>query len=167
MKKWLLVPVLFLTFVLSGCFSDPVQEDLLVYLNEDLAEIAHLENEALSAYESVTGANYTDDYILYEMMLLEVIPTYQRFETELESIKVKTDELREAHEIYIEAVNLQSNAFIRIVTALEEYDRAKIEEANQMLSEARKLFRDYNHEIERLADEHNVELTGPVDGEVL
>ncbi|WP_428910937.1 hypothetical protein [Niallia sp. Krafla_26] len=167
MRKWLLVPVLFLAFILSGCFSDPVQEDLLVYLNEDLAEISHLENEAISAYESVTGANYTDDYILYETMLLDVIPTYRDFLNELEAITVKTDEIREAHEMYIEAVNLQNDAFIKIVTALEEYDRGKIEEANQMLSDARKLIRDYNYKIESLAEKHNVELSDPVDGDVL
>jgi hypothetical protein len=167
LKKWLLVPVLFFTFILSGCFSDPVQDDLLVYLNEDLAEIAHLEDEALTAYESVTGPNYTDDYILYETLLIEVIPAYQEFQNELESITVKTDELLDAHETYIEAVNLQSSAFLKIVTAIEEFDRAKIEEANGMLNDARKLMRDFNHDIEKLADEHNVELTGPVDGDVL
>lgn len=167
LKKWLLALVLFFTFILSGCFSDPVQEDLLVYLNEDLSEISHLENEAVTAYESVTGSNYTDDYTLYDTLLLDVIPAYQEFQDKLESISVKTDELREIHETYIEAVNLQSNAFLKIVTALEEYDSGKIEEANEMLSEARKLIREYNHEIEKLAKEHNVELTDPVDENVL
>jgi hypothetical protein len=167
LKKILLFTALLFTFILSGCFGDPVQDDLLKYLNEDLAEITPLETEAISAYESVTGTNFTSDAELYDTLTFEVVPTYQEFADELESIKVETDELREVHEGYIEGVNLQYNAFIKIVTALEELDRSKIEEANAMLDDARKLMRDFNHNIEKLAEEHNVELTEPVDKNTL
>jgi hypothetical protein len=167
LKRLLLIPVLLLTFILSGCFSDPVQDDLLVYLNEELAAISHLEKEALTAYESATGANYTSDQELYDTLNFEVIPTYQEFATKLEAIKVETEEVREIHEGYIEAVNLQYNAFVKIVTALEELDPEKIEEANSMLDEARSLLRDFKYNIEQLAKEHDVRLTEPVDDSTL
>ncbi|WP_256241324.1 hypothetical protein [Bacillus sp. V3B] len=163
MKNFFLVPVLLLTFILSGCFSDPVQDDLLVYLNEELADISHLENEALTAYESVTGPNYTSDQELYETLTFQVIPAYQEFADKLEDIKVETEELREIHEGYIDGVNLQYNAFVTVVTALDELDPGKIEEANAMLNEARTLMRDFNDNIEQLAEEHDVRLTEPVD----
>lgn len=168
LKKLLLVPVLLLTLILSGCFSDPVQEDLLVYLNEELAAISHLEKEALTAYESVTtGVNDTSDQELYDTLNLEVIPAYQEFATKLEAIKVETEELREIHEGYIEAVNLQYDAFVKIAIALEELDPGKIEEANSMLDEARPLLRDFKYNIEQLAKEHDVRLTEPVDNPTL
>ena len=163
LKKLIWVPVLLLTFILSGCFSDPVQDDLLVYLNEELAAISHLEKEALTAYESVTGVNYTSDQELYDTLKFEVIPTYQEFSTKLEAITVETEELREIHEGYINAVNLQYNAFVKVTIALEELDLGKIEEANSMLDEARTLLRDFKYNIEQLAKEHDVRLTEPAD----
>jgi hypothetical protein len=111
------------------------------------------------AYHSVTGANYTSDQALYDALLFDVIPTYQEFADKLEAIRLETEEVREIHEGYIEGVNLQYNAFIKIVTALEEQDRGMIEEANLMLDESRKLLRDFNYDIQKLADEHQVELT--------
>jgi Tfp pilus assembly protein PilP len=47
--------------LLSGC-GDPVQDDLLKYVNEDLKELAVLEEDAIAEYDSVTGDNYVDDY---------------------------------------------------------------------------------------------------------
>jgi hypothetical protein len=159
LKRILIFPIFIFTFLLSGCFEDPVQEELLVYVNEDLSDIVALEEEAILAYHSVTGANYTSDQALYDALLFDVIPTYQEFADKLEAIRLETEEVREIHEGYIEGVNLQYNAFIKIVTALEEQDRGMIEEANLMLDESRKLLRDFNYDIQKLADEHQVELT--------
>ncbi|MDC7770424.1 hypothetical protein POL88_15970 [Priestia megaterium] len=154
MKKVLfcLVPLLFL---LSACFSDPVQDDLIDY---NLKKAAQLEKEAIDAYDSVTGANYTSDAVMYDTMTSEVIPTYRKFVDELENIDVETDDLRKVHEGYIKAANTQYNAFIKIVSALEKQDRNLIAEANAMLDEARKGIRDYNAAIKKLAKEHDVKI---------
>lgn len=157
------IPIFLFTLLLSGCFSDPVQEELLVYLNEELPDITKLEINAINAYDSVTGANYSSDQELYDVLLLDVIPTYQEFAGKLEAIRLETDEVREIHEDYIEGVNLQYNAFNKIITALEQQDRAMIEEANVMLDEARKILRDFNFSIEKLANEHEVELTETIE----
>jgi len=163
LKKLIIFPVLLFTLFLSGCFADPVQEELLVYLNEELPAITNLEEDAIAAYESATGANYTSDLDLYDVLSLDVIPTYQQFTDKLEAIRLKTDEVRGVHEIYIEGANLQYNAFNKIISALEEQDRGMIEEANTMLDEARKLLRDFDHGIEKLAEEHNIELSENFD----
>jgi hypothetical protein len=153
-----LVPLLFL---LSACFSDPVQDDLIDYNNHDLKKAAQLEKEAIDAYDSVTGANYTSDAVMYDTMTSEVIPTYRKFVDELENIDVETDDLRKVHEGYIKAANTQYNAFIKIVSALEKQDRNLIAEANAMLDEARKGIRDYNAAIKKLAKEHDVKIEEP------
>lgn len=159
MKKLILLPVFLFTLVLSACFSDPVLDELLVYLNDELPKITPLEMEAISAYDSVTGTNYTSDQALYDALLVDIIPTYQEFADKLEGIRLETEEVREVHEGYIEGVNLQYNAFNKIVTALEQQDRAMIEEANLLLDQGRKHLRDFKFNIEKLASEHEVELT--------
>lgn len=153
--------------LVTGCLNDPVQDDLITYINDDIPTVFELELKAVGTYDSVTGPNYTDDIVLYEALVNEIIPTYNEFVRELEAISIDTDEVREIHEGYIKGANLQYNAFVRMVTALEQQDRQLIEEANSMLDEARKLMRDYQVNIKNLAEEHNVELTENLDSETL
>ncbi|MEN1969229.1 hypothetical protein WMZ97_14285 [Lentibacillus sp. N15] len=158
MKKVLLgiVPFIFM-FLLTGCFGDSVQDDILNYTNKQMAKAYDLENTALSAYDDVSGANYTDDQTMYTAMVNDVIPNYNEFTKELNNIKVETDELREIHELIIRGADTQYNAFVKIVRALEEQDSGMIEEANGMLDDAKKDLRDYQTQLDKLAKEHDVE----------
>lgn len=158
MKGKVVVIGVMMMFLLTGC-SDPVQEDLLTYVNEDLKDLADLENEAIAEYESVTGDNYVDDYTTYVHIEDVVMPMYKDFLDQLEEVDPATAEVREIHELYIEAVNMQNNAFIKILAALDQQDYEMIADANEMLADGRAGIRKYTNELERLADEHNVELT--------
>lgn len=157
MKKILFAIFLPLVLLLSGCFGDPIQDDLLNYSNEEMKTAIELENAALSAYDSVTGTNYSDDQTMYVAMVDEVVPNYNEFIKEIDAIKVETDELKEIHELLIKGADIQYNAFVKIIKALETQDASLIEEANGMLEDARKNMRDYRNELDKLAKEHNVE----------
>lgn len=157
MKKVILCTILPIIFVLSACFSDPIQDDLMNYVNKEMTAAFELEATAVTAYDQVSGINYTDDVTMYDALVLTVIPTYNEFIKELNTIPIDTEELREIHEIYIEGADLQYNAFVKIVRALETQDPLLIEEANGMLEEARSLLREYQNEIDKLAKEHDVE----------
>ncbi|WP_130293409.1 membrane lipoprotein lipid attachment site-containing protein [Fictibacillus sp. BK138] len=157
MKKYILASFLVLAFILSGC-SDPVQDDLMDYINEKTPKLAEKELAAVGKYENVTGANYTNDETLYFALKDEIIPEYNDFINELEAVEIETDDLRKIHEDYIEAANIQSSAFLMIVTAIENQDSSLINEANEKLNTARKMIRDYQTDIDKLAKEHDVEL---------
>ncbi|MEH7116506.1 hypothetical protein V7128_03645 [Neobacillus vireti] len=158
MKKGLLAIVFPFLLLLSGCFSDPVQDDLLNYVNKEIKPAGKLEAAAVSAYEAVSGANYTDDQTMYDALTKEVIPNYNEFIQELDSVKIETDELRKIHEIYIEGADIQYKAFVTIKQALEEQDPALIQKANDMLADARAHIRDYKSKLNKLAKEHNVKI---------
>jgi len=147
-----------LLLLLAGCGKDPVQEDLLNYVNEDLPAVAELETDAMNAYDSVTGSNYTDDLTTYNTIVEEVIPTYNEFIKELEAISVETDEVSKVHEQYIDVANLQSSAFVNITDALKKGDMGLIADANDQLTEARKGMREYKSDLKKLAKEHDVTL---------
>ncbi|MCM3568597.1 hypothetical protein [Neobacillus mesonae] len=159
MKKGVTAAFLFLMMVfLSGCFGDPIQDDLVNYINNEMKDAAEYEKTAVSAYESVTGANFVDDQTLYDTLMNDVIPNYNSLIKELDKAKIETDELREIHEIYIEGADIQYNAFAKIKQALEEQDANLIQEANEMLADARKHIREYQTKLEKLAKEHDVKL---------
>ncbi len=151
----LLVPIFFL---LAGCLNDPVQDDLLNYVNKEIKGAAKLESKAVSAYESVTGTNYTDDQTTYDALNHEIIPAYNKFRNELDDIKIETDELKKVHEIYKEGAEMQSDAFKKIKQAIENQDANQIQEANTMLADARKLINDYKKKLNQLAKEHDVKI---------
>jgi hypothetical protein len=157
MKKYILASFLFLVFILSGC-GDPVQDDLLDYVNETMPSLGKEEMKIVGKYEDVTGPNYTDDQTLYDALKVEIIPAYNQYIEDLESVKVEKDELRKIHEDYIEAANIQASAFLTIITALENQDSGLINEANEKLNTPRKMMRDYQNAVEKLAKEHDVKL---------
>jgi len=157
-KRWLLAIFLPIMILFSGCFSDPVQDDLLNYVNKEMKEAAKLEETAVSAYEGVSGTNYQNDQTMYDVLNRDVIPNYSEFIKELDSVKIETDKLREIHEIYIEGADIQFNAFAIIKQAIEEQDADLIQKANDMLADARRHLREYQTKLNKLAKEHDVEI---------
>lgn len=160
MKRYLVcsVAVIFVSLFLLGCGQDPVQKDLLDYLNNKMPALADMESEVISNYDSVTGANYTSDEEMYTMLTEKVIPKYRDFISELEEIQPQTQEVSELHELYISAVNKQYNAVVQIVAALESQDTNLVVEANEKLNEGRKGIRNFHSKLQALAAEHNVEI---------
>jgi PBP1b-binding outer membrane lipoprotein LpoB len=158
MKKSILALLLISVLVLAGCFSDPVQDDLLNYINKETTSAAQFEDKAISTYGSVSGVNYQDDQTLYDALVNEIIPDYTKFIEELESVNIETDELKEIHDIYLTGANHQFNGFLKIVEALEHQDIGMIEEANKMLDEGKKNISEYLDKLNELAEDHNVEI---------
>ena len=132
------------------------QDLLLKYLNEDLYNVVVYENIVSTTYDSVSVNNYTDDYTMYTALIDTIITNSLQLINEAEAIECGFDELREVHELYIKAMNIQHQAFTIIVVAIENQDSSKISEANELLYEARKYYRDYLSELESLCTANDV-----------
>jgi hypothetical protein len=156
-RRVLAVAVFGLVLVLAGC-GGRVQDDIVNYLNEEMKTAQTLEEKAVSAYEGVSGVNYSNDQTMYDALVNEVIPNYTDLLSELETVRIETEELKEVHEIYLSGAKLQYSAFEKIIEALEKQDASLVEEANQLLNEGRLQIEDYNDKLDELAKEHNVEI---------
>lgn len=132
-------------------------QDFTIYLDEIIL-LAPEEDRIIGLYDSVTGVNYTDDEILYSTLFDEIVPSYRQFVLELESIMPKNTRIRELHELYIDAANIQYNSFTLMLSALEEQDMDKVTQANQGLDDARALLRDWLYEVEAISVETGVSL---------
>jgi len=157
MIKRVLLVACFL-WVFTGC-SNPIKEDLINYINNELPNVVEAENTAITAYDSVTGANYTDDYTLYYTLTEKIIPTYREFLTGMEAItlRLKTKEVRALNEKYIEAASTQNNAFALLKSILETQDGSKIADFNDRLDKGRKLVREWQIEIQDLCKKNGVQ----------
>jgi hypothetical protein len=154
MKKFV-VPVVLL--VLASC-SNPIRDDLLAYINTELPNIVTYETEAITAYDSVSGNNYADDYTMYEVLTETIIPTYRELVDGVEAItlRLKTKEVRALNEKYVEAADAQMNGFIILKTALETQDGGLIVDFNERLDKGRRLTREWQIELQDLCDKNGV-----------
>lgn len=151
--------IILVSLLLLGCEQqNPVQDDLLNYLNDELAPLADTETEIIDSYDSVMGLNYTSDEEAYNVLTEDVMPKYREFALELEEIQPTTQEVREIHDLYIAAVNKQYNAIVQMIAALEHQDTNLVVEANEKLDEGRAGIRDYRNKLHALAAEHHVEI---------
>jgi len=157
MKKFNLL-LLFISLITFSSCKNEVQEDLKNYINVELPKFINHESEIINAYGSVTGDNYQSDEIAYEK-LNEIIPAYQSFIAELESISknLKTKEVKDLHEKCIKSHQLQFSGMSLMVSALENQDMKTITEANEKLNDGRKLIREFETELAKLAKENNIE----------
>jgi hypothetical protein len=147
-----------LCIFLTQCSSDPVEKDLLNYINVELPKVASLESEAVGAYESVAGENYTNDSAMYYKIKEVVLPKYTEFATKLKAITPATDELKKIHAEYVEASQDQLEGFTIILDALEKQSIEEVKQANVDLAAAGKLISDWKKDLTETCKKHNVVL---------
>lgn len=138
--------------------SEHVKQDLLHYLNESTPPLVERETEIMNRYQGVTGSNYVDDQTTHRTLVEEVIPQYKAFLKDVKEVSPSTMELRNAHQKYVNAAQLQYSAYHDFATALEEKDEAKMDDVNRKFRESEEFLQAYTTEVFALAKENNLEI---------
>ncbi len=157
MKKTMLA---FLSLVWVACGGDPVQQDLINYINVEMPKVAALESEAVDAYASVSGENYQSDSIMHQTIAQVVIPRYKAFYAMLSSIKPATEEVSSLHREYVVAAADQLEAFKLILQAIEKQDADIITQANADLDKASVLLGQWREDLDAACAKHQVVMEG-------
>ena len=118
------------------------------YINS-MKTLVSPENSILTKYGSVTGDNYTDDETMYEV-LTALAPEMNRFIARVEKIQPKNTTLRSIHKIYISGWNLQFEAVLLTLEALEDQSYAGMARANKVLSQGRSKMTDFRARLQGL-----------------
>ncbi|MBX2914774.1 MAG: hypothetical protein KF856_05815 [Cyclobacteriaceae bacterium] len=156
MKNLIYFPML---LVLLQCGPNPVQQDLLNYINVEMPKVATLETEAIEAYASISGENYQGDSLMYFTITETVVPKYEEFYSILKNIKPATAEVANLHKQYIQAAADQLEAFKLILDAIEKQDATIITQANDDLAEGRALLKMWRTNLDSACVKHNVVFT--------
>lgn len=157
-KNLIVIGALILSLGLTAC-SDPVQDDLISYINVELPKISDLEDGVIEGYGSVTGENFIDDYTMYTELSDNVIPLSLELIDKAESISLETKEVREVHEKLIESYTTNQSAMELLIAAIDTENYNLITQANEKFDAARKLQREFKAEIKDLCKDHSVELS--------
>lgn len=142
--------------LLSLMFSSPAtqaaakvsKKEYQAYINS-MKTLVNAENSVLTKYGSVTGDNYTDDETMYEV-LTDLAPEMNRFIARVEKIQPKNTTLRSIHKIYISGWNLQFEAVLLTLEALEDQSYAGMARANKVLSQGRSKMTDFRARLQGL-----------------
>jgi hypothetical protein len=122
-----------------------VSSDLKSY-SEELLPLADEEQGLLDTYESVTGANYTDDGTTYDA-IQGLIPRGNAFIAKIEAIQPSTPQLQAIHAKYVQGWNDQVEAWLLISSALENQDSSLIAQGNDKLATGRALITEFRNEF--------------------
>ena len=136
--------------------STSIPNDLLNYINNELPKIAQVETIVTDGYNNLIEEEYIDNFTIFKILSDSIIPNSRKLIEEAELIQPSTKEVREIHELYINAITQQDSAFTLMLSALENQDYEVLTKANEKLNEGRKAIRDYTYEIESLAKSNNV-----------
>jgi len=161
MKKILIVCLIMslLIISLSACAGDPVQKDLMNFLNVEVEPFMALEAEALDAWNANTGNNYKDDPTLYSALNETVIPKYGEFISKLEAIKPETPEVQKIQGILLEAAKLQYEGFKICKEAIDKQDPDLINTSNEKIASSEAKMQEYLTALKELGEKHNVNVT--------
>jgi hypothetical protein len=139
--------------------ENPGEAEFVEYLNRVRPILADDIGEFAAYYEELrqqSANGEIDDYTFAELILTELLPTGHQIQQDLEAI-FPSKELRETHEILIDMMAIQNQAFTEIVEAVNAGDYSRITSANELLSEARQLERDYIYDLKDHAANFGVE----------
>ncbi len=125
-----LIAILML-FSLAGC-GKALEEDLVDYVTVKMPELYAFEQKITKPFESVTGSNFQGDEKMYDVIKNEVLPAFEPFFAACKEVSPKSDEIREAHKLYVQAFEVKQTACQDILTLVD--GGSKDEELNTKIN---------------------------------
>ena len=164
MKKLLvlcLTGIIMLTS-LAGCGKpevDEVQQDLIQYVETDLAGIKNEEALAINRYNEVSAQiSSMKRKDILSAFNDEIIPNYTTFYNNLMNIVPKTSEVTALKQTYVEGVKLQLEGLTALSTAIQENNSDNAVAANDTIAQGKTKVEQHRADIVALAGEHNINI---------
>lgn len=164
MKKFL---VLCLTGIimlasLTGCGKpevDEVQQDLIQYVETDLAGIKNEEALAINRYNEVSAQiSSMKRKDILSAFNDEIIPNYTTFYNNLMNVAPKTAEVIALKQTYVDGVKLQLEGLTALSTAIQENNSDNAVAANDTIAQGKAKVDQHRADIVALAGEHNINI---------
>ena len=156
MKK---IIVLMLTLVmgaslLTGCFSDPVADELGKFLNTDMVTV-NAKYEELKA-EMGKWEGLADDAALAASIKNVILPNINESIDLVSKIELSTDEVKAIRDKYKKVLDTYKEGYELMLTSAEGGDQGAIDKGMEKIDEALKLLDEYNKALETLAAEKDM-----------
>lgn len=152
--------LLICVIMLTGCGkADPVQDDLLNYINNQMPTVVELEDKVNKEYEA-SNAKGVDDATSAAKLKDVVIPASNELVTKTKAIVPATEEVSKVHNEFIELVTDQHETFtlmLQVFQAAEKNDLALTDSLTEKLKTLANKPNNYTTDLEALKKAHGVE----------
>ena len=154
-----IVVLVIVSTVLTGCQSDPVADDIINYMNTEMQPVNELQ-ESLVASLGIISENKNEEIAtLISNFQDEVLPKLNNLIEEAKTIVPETEEVAAIHNKYIAAMIKQKNGFVKMIEGYKDnLNNETLDEGGVMIDEAGTEYTAYVEELNALAIEHDLEL---------
>lgn len=155
------VVLLFLVLIslsLFACGNVTVKDDLKNYIDEWHSKMGDRVDTNRAEFNSAINENFIDYDTLYSDINDDIMPDLKDAIGIAEKIEPKTDEVKAVHEKYLNALNMQLEAYELILTAIESQDSEDSSKAGDKLAEAGDEAQDFATALSEMAEKYGIEL---------
>lgn len=171
-KKRLGIVALGLSLIgaLSGCggkksddSKDPtaaLRNEVVTFVNEDLASISADRDAAVAAYNSYFDSGETDPKNFLNTLNNEAIPKMQTFVDNLTAIETTATEVTELKTLYLQGSQKQLDAMNKVASAIAEENPDYLTEAEGYINESKSYFTQYESQLKLISIDCNITING-------
>lgn len=163
MKKFYIHFLLLLLLFTTACagptelFSGvKVKSELNNYI-EEISKLNDVQNTLLAEYEQ-GFVEETDNEVALNHLNEKIIPPFESFLEDTKNVQLETDEVKDLHAIYIEAMEVQLEVFTDFKQSLETDNDTLFDEANNKVDQVNELLDQHENQFKILTNEYNIKL---------
>lgn len=138
--------------------TDPIQLDLLAYINEPMRAAGAREQRFVKVFQEHAGKPDSDQALLVALRRV-ILPQSTLMVDELEAYRPKTETVRALHRRYVEVVKKRQHALDTLARAIEGKDEALAKQGSQELNEFQVEQQKWTESLRKLVDTHHMALT--------
>lgn len=146
--------------VLTGCGkADPVQDDLINYINNQMPTVVELENKVNAEYAAIS-VDGVDDATFDAKLKDVVIPASDELLKKVKAIVPATEEVSKVHDKYIGLATDQHETFTllqQMSAAVKKTDTALVDSLNEKIIAISNKPNTYAADLQALKKAHEVE----------
>lgn len=135
---------------------DPVHEDLIDYVDNQIPALIALENHVNNEFAACVSKKYIDDASMAAEINEGLLPATEELLAQANSIVPATKEVASLHQQYVAMVSDQLEAFKLLSHAAETSNASLIKKVNDQLALADSKSREYTANMEALKTAHKV-----------
>jgi hypothetical protein len=154
---------------LAGCGKEAVEEEdtsaairdeVVSFVNEDLAAISPERDEAVAVYNDYFTSDNKEPQAFLETLNNDAIPKMQGFVDELTAVETESDEVANLKSLYLQGSQKQLDAMNKVAQAISEENTDYLTEADDDITESKSYFTQYESALKLLAIDCNITING-------
>jgi hypothetical protein len=143
----------------AGCASDPAEDDINNYFQNEMVNVIELETSVTSSFNSAVEENYVDDATLLVKLKEEVVPNSNQLIEAAQAVVTETEELGAIHAKYVESKMTQNEGLVMLLNVIEnDLGTEMATQANDLLLASQAQLEIYDTELFAFAGEHGIEM---------